>query len=156
MSTDIDSAATSAAVSLDDAVEAITVAIGLGMVIPAVHGMQMWKAGFTSNSVDSGYQFEVDDCATEAAALVRVRNEILPTLLRTYRHAYSLQEKMLKGRTLEDYITNSTTMDLAIDYAEAYSMSFYCYPYTVDGTHVEPLSVEEATKLATTPRHEYS
>jgi hypothetical protein len=146
-------ASVSATVSLDDAVEAIIVAITLGMTIPVIRGMRIWKAGFVSNEIDNGYQFEIDDCATEEVALVRIRNTILPTLLRTYGHAYSLQEKMLKGRTLEDYIVNSTTDALAVDYAECYNLSFFCYFCIVDDIPTEPLSVEDAISASTKARY---
>jgi hypothetical protein len=134
-------------VSLDDAVEAMRVAITLGMDVPAVEGMLVWTAELEGHSDEpTTWDIKVENCASEALAVENLRNGMIHRILvRFYRDLTSPRFlTVLKERTLEDYITNTPTREMIEDYKHLFDMNFFLFSDRILTTAPQPVTPEAA------------
>jgi len=135
------------AMSLDDAVEAMSVAISLGMDVPAVEGMLVWTAELEGRSDEpTTWDIKVENCASEALAVENLRNGMIHRILVRFHKDLTSPRFLtaLKGRTLEDYITNTPTVEMIDDYKHLFNMNFYLFSDRILTSVPQPITPEAA------------
>jgi len=135
--------------SIDNAVEAITVAISLGMVVPAIEGMTVWEGGFTGYGEASRYEIVVTNCASEEVALSSIRNEALVEIVKAYNFDESVRARIGDDiRSLKEYILHAPTEDIIIDYEHFFGLRFDLNPVRIVSKPFDPITPEQLHKVA--------
>ena len=123
---------------LDDAVEAITVAISLGMDVPVIHGMHVWDAYFQSDYESNSDELEALNCASEEIALAHIRNLIIPRLVARLAKNPILLRAPHRLPTLRAYVEDMSTEKLIKDYEQMFEVRFHMCKESVAGVVPEP------------------
>jgi len=136
--------------TLDDAVEAVSVATGLGMYVPAIPGTRVWTAGFAHKYEDYAYEaLCVDMCSSKDIAIESLRNLMLPQLINSFKtDQRTTRDYLLNGKTIEEYIANASTAQIIKDYEFVFDCMLYVKVDDVIGVAPEPFTADEVLHLA--------
>jgi len=137
--------------SLDDALESVAVAVGLGLDVPAVKGLTLYAGSLSPNTEYLGVHYETPPCNSLEAVLAHLVNEALQQLISECDDPDDKERIMYHSKnpyaSLTEYAAYATDEEILSDYKKCCNADVFTWDTVVVGDvttdnyqHLPPVS----------------
>jgi len=139
--------------SLDDALDSVAVAVGLGMDVPAVQGVIIHEGSFIPEEYSwhrHGEEYHTPACNSLASVRALLVNEALSQIFKVCSEDSRFTQRLLfredkEYESLENYFTTASDDEVLKDYATHCSVEIHVWKTVIVGDIPQRISLQELT-----------